>query len=312
MYAASLLDLPCIVEAMKSWDKKGWYKTTDICQILLVLGRIEKEEQAKSYPLPHEVDKENWQYPHGLTPPMQWVRKRRFRKRVNRRHIERVEADVEELLKRDREFEDGAVDSTIEMQYVDPENPEDSDMDAEGDEEDYDMQYQDEDGNVYVDEPEAMDQDADADEHDSEMEAQLLAAMEKDDDDLEPGTSFVADPSMLQASPDTLHPLDTAVTPASGAATSVTEDDDDDEDDDEDDDDEVAEDEEDEEERATRQEREQIEGEIDDIKREIAENEAVYAKQTNPLLKNKVKGQLDKLRADLQVKQSGLGLSEED
>jgi TATA-binding protein-associated factor Taf7 len=33
------VDLPCIVEGMKSWDRRGWYKSADICQMLLVLGR---------------------------------------------------------------------------------------------------------------------------------------------------------------------------------------------------------------------------------------------------------------------------------
>jgi transcription initiation factor TFIID subunit 7 len=38
IYAASLVDLPCIVEGLKSWDKRGWYKAADICQMLLVRG----------------------------------------------------------------------------------------------------------------------------------------------------------------------------------------------------------------------------------------------------------------------------------
>ena len=311
MYAASLLDLPCIIEAQKSWDRKGWYKTTDICQILLVLGRIEKEEQAKDYPLPSEVDKVNWQYPHGLTPPMQWVRKRRFRKRVNRRHIERVEADVEELLKKDKLFEEGAVDAQIDVEWAEDENQEYADgdeMDAEGEEDEFEYEYQDEDGNVYTQEPEPMEQDAEAD--DDDLEAQLLQGLEEDEDPTgEGGTALIGDASMLQASPDVLVPLETAVTPASGIATSVTEDDDDDEEDD-DDEDEAAE-EEDEEERARRIEREQIEAEIADIKAEIAQSEAQFARQTNPLLKGKIRGTLEKLRADLQVKQSGLGLNEE-
>lgn len=311
MYAASLLDLPCIVEAMKSWDKKGWYKTTDICQILLVLGRIEKEEQAKNYPLPGEVDKENWQYPHGLTPPMQWVRKRRFRRRVNRRHIERVEADVEELLQRDKEWEkDGGADTSITLEYVYPDAGIDDDLDAEGEEEDYGVEYEDQDGNVYVQEPETIEEEGDDDDLVAELEAHMMAE-DDDEHEVEQGTTtLVADTSLLHASPDTLIPIETAVTPASGNTMSATEDDDDDDDDDEDD--EVASDEEDEEERAQRQEREQALAEIEETKKEIAEHEALYNKQSNPLLKNKIKGQLEKFKADLQVKLSGLGMDEEE
>jgi transcription initiation factor TFIID subunit 7 len=44
IYAASLVDLPCIIEGMKSWDKKGWWKSADICQMLLVLGKVNSEE----------------------------------------------------------------------------------------------------------------------------------------------------------------------------------------------------------------------------------------------------------------------------
>ena len=106
-YAASMVDLPCIVEAMKSWDRRGWWKTADICQMLLVLGRVEKEEDANHYPLPtRDLDEKTWQYAHGLTPPMHWVRRRRFRKRASKPAIEEVEDKVEEHLRKDEECEE--------------------------------------------------------------------------------------------------------------------------------------------------------------------------------------------------------------
>lgn len=106
-YAASMVDLPCIVEAMKSWDRRGWWKTADICQMLLVLGRVEKEEDANHYPLPTlDLDEKTWQYAHGLTPPMHWVRRRRFRKRASKPAIEEVEDKVEEHLRKDDECEE--------------------------------------------------------------------------------------------------------------------------------------------------------------------------------------------------------------
>lgn len=106
-YAASMVDLPCIVEAMKSWDRRGWWKTADICQMLLVLGRVEKEEDANHYPLPTvDLDEKTWQYAHGLTPPMHWVRRRRFRKRASKPAIEEVEDKVEEHLRKDEECEE--------------------------------------------------------------------------------------------------------------------------------------------------------------------------------------------------------------
>lgn len=106
-YAASMVDLPCIVEAMKSWDRRGWWKTADICQMLLVLGRVDKEEDANHYPLPtRDLDEKTWHYAHGLTPPMHWVRRRRFRKRASKPAIEEVEDKVEEHLRKDEECEE--------------------------------------------------------------------------------------------------------------------------------------------------------------------------------------------------------------
>ncbi|PGH05909.1 transcription initiation factor TFIID subunit 7 [Blastomyces parvus] len=114
IYAASLVDLPCIIEAMKSWDRRGWYKSADICQMLLVLGRVNSEEEARTYPLPKDVDESTFQYAHGITPPLRWVRKRRFRKRISNRTIEAVELEVARLLK-----EDTAAESAPEFEILD-------------------------------------------------------------------------------------------------------------------------------------------------------------------------------------------------
>ncbi|KAI9374851.1 TAFII55 protein conserved region-domain-containing protein [Aspergillus egyptiacus] len=103
-YAAALVDLPCIIEGMKSWDRRGWYKSADICQMLLVLGPVASEAEAMDYPLPSEIqqsDDKTLQYPHGLTPPLRWVRKRRFRDRISTRTIEQVEKAVEDLIAQD-------------------------------------------------------------------------------------------------------------------------------------------------------------------------------------------------------------------
>ncbi|KAL4892564.1 TAFII55 protein conserved region-domain-containing protein [Aspergillus ambiguus] len=103
-YAAALVDLPCIIEGMKSWDRRGWYKSADICQMLLVLGPVSNEREALDYPLPPEVevlDDKTLRYAHGLTPPLRWVRKRRFRERISHRTIEQVEKAVEDLVAQD-------------------------------------------------------------------------------------------------------------------------------------------------------------------------------------------------------------------
>lgn len=66
--------------------------------MLLVEQKISTEEvvsNQKSF----NIDDFIW--PHGVTPPLHHVRKRRFRRRVNRRTIESVEQEVERLLEQD-------------------------------------------------------------------------------------------------------------------------------------------------------------------------------------------------------------------
>ncbi|KAF7338130.1 Transcription initiation factor TFIID subunit 7 [Mycena venus] len=106
-YSSKLVDLPCIIESQKTLDNKQMFKVADICQValfyirtllmLVVENRIEHDE-----PLGHKnFNIEEFIWPHGITPPLHHVRKRRFRKRVNRRTIESVEQAVERLLDED-------------------------------------------------------------------------------------------------------------------------------------------------------------------------------------------------------------------
>ncbi|CCJ28357.1 unnamed protein product [Pneumocystis jirovecii] len=97
MYSAKLVDLPCIIESSKTFDRKTIYKVADICQMLLVGDRIEDEEVVTVVPIKHS----EYVYPHGLTPPLKWVRKRRFRKRLSHKTIEMIEAEVTRLLSLD-------------------------------------------------------------------------------------------------------------------------------------------------------------------------------------------------------------------
>ncbi|KAF8163461.1 TAFII55 protein conserved region-domain-containing protein [Crassisporium funariophilum] len=97
-YSAKLVDLPCIIESQKTLDNKQMFKVADICQMLVVDHKISSEDQMKKE-RGFNIDEFIW--PHGLTPPLHHVRKRRFRKRVNRRTIESVEQEVERLLDED-------------------------------------------------------------------------------------------------------------------------------------------------------------------------------------------------------------------
>lgn len=72
-------------------------------QMLLVDEKIPNEE-ALSNSKAFNIDDFIW--PHGISPPLHNVRKRRFRKRINKRTIESVEQEVERLLQDDAEADD--------------------------------------------------------------------------------------------------------------------------------------------------------------------------------------------------------------
>jgi transcription initiation factor TFIID subunit 7 len=311
LYAASLLDLPCLIEGMKSWDKRGFYKTADICQILLVLGRVKDEEEAKTMPLSSEVDEKNWQFPHGLTPPMHYVRKRRFRKRINIRTIERVENDVEELFKKDSEYY-SADGGTVKYEWVDPDAEE---MDGGNVIDGYEYEAQ---GNEEFETPsnvemagqEDAEGDVDGDGDDDEFTRMMEEGLAGNDGMYEEG-SVNPDGNGLHASPDSLHPPGSALTPASGA-TSATEDGDspDEESEDEADTPEVVD--ETEEDVARREEREAQQEEIDELKRSIVEAEEKAHKQVNTLLKKRFLHELESLKSELELKLTSMGLGEDD
>ncbi|KAF8077823.1 TAFII55 protein conserved region-domain-containing protein [Lyophyllum atratum] len=84
--------------SQKTLDNKQMFKVADICQMLVVEKKIGDDEPLVNHKN-FNIDEFIW--PHGITPPLHHVRKRRFRKRVNRRTIESVEQEVERLLDED-------------------------------------------------------------------------------------------------------------------------------------------------------------------------------------------------------------------
>ncbi|KZT11325.1 uncharacterized protein LAESUDRAFT_740854 [Laetiporus sulphureus 93-53] len=117
-YSSKLVDLPCIIESQKTLDSKQMFKVADICQ-MLVLGDRVNDEEALTNQKNFNVDEFIW--PHGITPPLHYVRKRRFRKRINRRTIETVEQEVERLLEED------ALASQVQYDVLENVNPDLSD-----------------------------------------------------------------------------------------------------------------------------------------------------------------------------------------
>jgi transcription initiation factor TFIID subunit 7 len=320
-YAATLVDLPCVIEGMKSWDKKGWYKAADICQMLYVFAEVPSEAAAGTIELPKVVDPNTFQYPHGITPPMHNARKRRFRKRLHRSAIEAVEDAVEKLLEADAQAE------STRFEIIEPEgsrlgsralstaspgpfrngrNEYSEDEDAEGeadDGNDYFSHVKDEEEEA----PPLVGEVEEDDEADEDMEAALEAALEADFMGAGTPSSNVAmeDPSALLTnggSPE----ADGEVEEGSGDESSAGDDDDDD------DDDADGEDEIDEDERARLAQLQGAKEDIAEMEKQLGNLEAQMATQANPILKRRIKDNIEKVKAELQLRKSAIGEADED
>lgn len=96
-----LCDLPTIVEAYKTTDKKTFYKNSTISQ-MLVCAQTEKEINPRNEVLGVKDDR-RFQLLAGLSNPLKNVKKRRFRKVIRKRHCEapEVEKELKRLLRED-------------------------------------------------------------------------------------------------------------------------------------------------------------------------------------------------------------------
>ncbi|XP_049867972.1 transcription initiation factor TFIID subunit 7-like [Pectinophora gossypiella] len=105
-----IVDLPTIVESLKTIDRKSVYKTADICQMMICKDELDPTTTEEESPTknkkkdPLKVDKK-FLWPHGITPPTKNVRKRRFRKTLKKKSAEapEIEKEVKRLLRADYE-----------------------------------------------------------------------------------------------------------------------------------------------------------------------------------------------------------------
>lgn len=268
LYSALLVDLPSIIESNKTLDKKAIFKTADICQMLLVSERIKHEDESFNLlTRPQDIT-----YPHGLTPPMHFVRKRRFRKRISNRTIEAVEAEVDRLLRDDERAEKSLFLLVDAAELARAEEGEEEGYDLLG-RQDYDDE-QDAEGEVEYDYApgEEMDDDTLA----NDLESALMDEME-DLDDTPPVPGFGVK---------ALGPGGTII--------------DDESDDDEEDEEEEAELDEDAIEAA--QEKERLKEEIQDLEETIKAKENEYKSLSNVMLKARIQKVIHNLRAELELK----------
>ena len=319
-YAAILVDLPCVIEGMKSWfPKTGWMKSVDICQMLMVLGQIKQkdldkvDEEAMNYPLPlgkGELDEKTWQWAHGLTPPMHWVRKRRFRKTISVRTVTEVEAEVEELLRKDELCEGEPKIEIIDRVDRGSEAPSDDisseDEDAEGDIDEQDQQ---------AETPlETIEGDEDEEAENARMAELFERQMMAGNDENEPDTSH----PLTSAGPsfDSPAALETVSTPASypatpsGAATpaaAVVDTSSAAEEDDESDEDEEDGEEPDEDQMERQQELQKLKEEVEDLEAAIKGEQAKLAGTQNALLRKRLADKIRGLQGDLELKVKATG-----
>ncbi|KAF7857965.1 hypothetical protein EAF04_009322 [Stromatinia cepivora] len=308
VYAATLVDLPCIIEGMKSWDKRGWWKSTDICQMLWIYQKVANEDEAKTAPLPSIIDPQTFQYPHGLTPPMHLARKRRFRKRISRTAIEAVEEAVEKLLEEDRK----AVSS--EYKVISPEREQSSQVFSPGSygDEGEDQYSQDEDAEGEADDGGYFfhingEGHASGDEMGGDLEADLAAEMEAE---LEAGAGF----EDIAATPMSMSGV--AATPILQGDTPAPNEEDDSGDesieegesaDEGSEADDVSDDE-----KARLAQLQEAKEDIIDLEKQIEALQAQLAAQNNPILRRRIEDKSRKLKAELEIKKSSIGEAEDD
>ncbi|KAK7693462.1 hypothetical protein QCA50_003030 [Cerrena zonata] len=260
-YSSKLVDLPCVIESQKTLDSKQMFKVADICQMLVVENRISNEDNV-NHSKGFNVDEFIW--PHGITPPLHWVRKRRFRKRLARSTIETVEQEVERLLEED------ALASEIKYDVLENVNPDLSDSEYAEKEEPLDAPTP---GFGGSEMGEAMTPGADLGGDDEEGEG-------------EEGEGDIDEELAAQ--------LDLALGD-DGEEDEEDEDEDDDDDSSDDDDDDSEDDEQ-------AQVRKVLNEEIRDLEAAVAKKGNEIASSANPLIRRRFEDALRKLQADLDMK----------
>ncbi|PWN54378.1 hypothetical protein IE53DRAFT_308501 [Violaceomyces palustris] len=305
LYSAKLVDLPSIIESHKTLDNRQMFKICDISQMLLVEDPIKEEAEASSG---KGFNIEDFIYPHGITPPMTWARKRRFRKRAPKRAIETVEKEVERLLKDDKKAE------KVEYEFIDPRQEEfsedefagsetasaagapsvaDTPMAGPGSDDGTQMGEGEEmDGSQVGEEDEEGSEGGEDDDVDQDLAAELDAALEEEDDG-ESASGRGAESEAQSRASDQEELWD-------DEADGENEGDDDDEEDEDEDEDE------DDEEKERRVRESQLEAECREIEALVKKKQADVDGTMNMLIKNRHQIALRKLTTERDIKRGQL------
>ncbi|KAI1862285.1 uncharacterized protein JN550_010292 [Neoarthrinium moseri] len=296
-YAAVLVDLPTIIEAMKTWDRKNFLKNMDITQMLLCFAEVKNEQDARYIALPPMVQNSEYKWPHGLTPPMHDAVNRRFRKQPSEKQLVSAAAQVKRLL-----AEDALAIEPPTYEFIQDEEDgfyESGEEDAEGEEE-LDDYF----GNQAAGQP----VDEEVDDMDIDLEAELEAEFAGGDFETEmmegetPGTQLEAQTPM------TLE----AATPAAAGGDISEEDEEEeeeisDEDEDDDDDDELDEDE-----AARQAQAREMKKELFGIRKKVADLEQQHASATNAIMRNRLQLNIQNLKKEIELRKAQLNITDDE
>ena len=102
---SKIVDLPTIVESLKTLDGKLFYKTADICQMMICKEAVDEDRFDFDDGKKKDAKDKKYQWPHGITPPLKNVRKKRFRKTLKKKFVDvpEIEKEVKRLFKTDSE-----------------------------------------------------------------------------------------------------------------------------------------------------------------------------------------------------------------
>ncbi|KAI1130209.1 hypothetical protein F5Y10DRAFT_236040 [Nemania abortiva] len=289
-YAAVLVQLPTITEAMKTWDRRSMMKNSDVTEMLLCFAVVVTELEARTVPLPPMVMKNELKWPHGITPPMHDAPNRRFRKTLSEKQWERTQNTVAKLLEDDAAADEVKTELiTEEDGYADYEDDEDAEGELEPDDYFGDQTQQD------------MDMDAPAEPEEEDL---LREFLEEDE-------GLGATPATQPEAPT---PMTMGVnTPMAPQEEHVSEDEEEEEeeeeedisDEDDDDDDEADDD-------GRDRERKQQLSQLHELQKQLQEAEKKLAITTMPILKKRISSGIESIKKEISVKKAALGLTEED
>jgi len=310
-YAFITVDLPCVIEGMKSWDKKVFMKSVDVSQMIIVLGPCKSDEEARNYPLPPDVDPKNYQYAHGITAPMKHVRTRRFAKtkRAKVDDIESIERRVNALLEADNAA------ASVSYQLLDYDPRENQDQYSSAYDEDEDAEGEDEDGGYFgmqnggsAETPAGMNEEL------GEEDIEDITRMFAEDDEPETNVVPTNATSMLhppEAADSSFAVTSTSATPSATApqtpASAVEASSDEDEDDD------VAEDEEPNDvDKEGDENLQRVKDQIADLNKKIAETMDKINETPNVIIRKKLARKVQDLEDDIAMMKKSAGLVEDE